>query len=370
MPFSLGDQDDGTLVGLRELLRKAAEQKTQQMPVDVSSGTASGYANGGSVMPQKQDKPYTGVQPTKKPDLNAVQQALNDIAKKDTRMTFHVPTPEGTTAPGVMVGHRFAHGGVVPQPVDMGSIPPPAAPMAPPTPPPLGALSSAINQTPDTDYSFFNNGLSSDDRAALEQKLIAQQNSPGQMIAQGAAGLGDAISNSFGGKNTTFQKDVMANNELQQKKQLEGIDTHRAQKMQDMNANMEMQANDPKSPLSMSMRKIAQSQGVPVPSGMPASMMMKVLGPLGELAMKQATLEQQRQLQQQTIDVAKAGQKTKEEEVGFQQDKEAATHWLLDPKGAAAARSRLAQGSAPQTNGFAIGQQVKHPSGAIVTRTK
>jgi hypothetical protein len=190
----------------------------------------------------------------------------------------------------MMVAKRFAAGGMVPhQPIDINDIPAPVAPM--PTAPPLGDLSRSLAQAPDTDYNFFKD-LSAGDRAAMQQKLMAQQNSPGSLIAQGAAGLGDAISNSFGGKNTSFQKDVMANNEAQQAKQLGAFDTQRTQKMQDMNANMEMQANDPKSPLSTSMRAIAKSQGVPVPSGMPASMMVKVLGPLGELAMKQATLEQ------------------------------------------------------------------------------
>lgn len=291
------DNDYGTLRGLRDLLKKQQEEK-------------------------QMSKPYTGVK-NEKPELNAAQHAINDMAKQPTHLSVSVPTPDGQTAPGLMVRHNFADGGEVQDPMAFLSngymmpsgqaappapVPPAPAPVAPPTVPPLNAVAASLNKTPDTDYNFFKN-LSAEDRAALQQKLIEQQNSAPSMVAQGLAGLGDAISNSYGGRNTSFQKDVMANNEAQQAKQIGAFDTQRTQKLQDMNANMEMQANDPKSPLSQAMQRIAKSQGVPVPSGMPASMMVKVLGPLGELAMKQATMELQKQTTQAQQEIARQGQR-------------------------------------------------------------
>lgn len=276
------DNDFGTLAGLRDLLRKQAEQR------------------GGDTV-----KPYTGVD-NEKPELNAAEQAINSIAKQPTHIAVRVPTPDGQTAPGLMVRHNFAFGGMV----DPTDVPPPVPNMPVPqdSTPPLNDVATSLNKTPDTDYSFFKNGLSADDRLALQQKLIEQQNSGPSLIAQGLGGLGDAISNSYGGKNTTFQKDIAANQQGMAKNVLEGVDTARTQKLQDMNANMEMQGNDPKSPLSLSMQKIVKSQGVNVPSNMPANMMLKVLGPLGELAMKQATMEQQKQLTMAQQEIARQGQ--------------------------------------------------------------
>lgn len=182
-----------------------------------------------------------------------------------------------------------------PAPAPQPTAPPAPAPKAaaPATPPPLSDMATTLNQTPNTNYDFYKD-LSADDRLALQKKLMAQQNSPRQMVAQGFAGLGDAISNSYGGKNTSFQKDVMANNELQQKKQLEAVDTARGQKSQDMQMTMEATGNDPNSPLSQSMRKTFNAAGLKVPSGMSANMLMKISPALGELAMKQATLGMQK----------------------------------------------------------------------------
>lgn len=155
--------------------------------------------------------------------------------------------------------------------------------------PPIGELMGKMNSTPPTDYNFYKD-VSAMDRKKLYEQLTQRQNGAGSMIASGFAGLGDAISNSYGGKNTTFQKDVMADAAADKADQLGAMDTERSQRMADMQGNQAAQENDPNSPLSVSMREIAKSQGVPVPSGMNASVMMKVLGPLGELAMKQANL--------------------------------------------------------------------------------
>jgi hypothetical protein len=354
---------------------------------------------------------YTGVEKQAPPNLTPIQALLNSLFNRDHGFQFSIPGPDGTKAPGVMYGmrfkneemdmkkekeeskpivrdstlggdnyglqglanriaartpepstgtvHNFAAGGMVPSAdgsVDASQLPQ------------LSDTVTSLNKAPDTNYDFYKD-LSSEDRQALQQKLIQQQTSAPNMIASGAAGIGDAISNSFGGKNTSFQKDLTANNQATQDRALAGFDTARAQKMQDMQGNQEMMMNDPKSPLSTSMRAILKTQGVNVPSGMNAALAMKALGPLGELAMKQATLQQQRDLQQQSINIAKQGQETKKEEVGFEQDKEAAKHWLLDPKGAADARERISRGSQnPVASLPKPGSSMKHPSGAIVTR--
>lgn len=158
-----------------------------------------------------------------------------------------------------------------------------------PANPSIGDTTQALNSTPPTNYDFYKN-ISAEDRAALAQNVLQQQRSGGNMAASGLAGLGDAISNSFGGQKTNYQQNVMENQKNMAQQQLSAVDTQRAQRLQDMQGQQEAMMNDPKHPFSQGMRDILKKQGITVPSGMNANIMLKVLGPLGELSYKQAMM--------------------------------------------------------------------------------
>lgn len=159
---------------------------------------------------------------------------------------------------------------------------------------PLQMASQALAGTPDTNPDIYK-GITAGDRLALQRQLMQQQNSPMSLVAKGLSGLGDAVNNSYGNGHSTFAKDNQANMDSRAEQSLSGVDTARAQKLQDIQGPMAAQMADAKSPLAMSMRKTLQSAGLNVPSGMPPSVMLQISGPLGELAMKQATLAVQQQ---------------------------------------------------------------------------
>jgi hypothetical protein len=186
-------------------------------------------------------------------------------------------------------------------------------PSAPPPPaiPSLSDTTSALNQTPDTNYDFYK-GIGENERKALYDKLTQQQQGPGSMIAQGLGGLGDAISNSFGGQHNTYMKDIQGRQDLHKQQALDAFDTSRTNRLQGMQGNQEMMMNDPKSPLSLGMQKILRGKGINVPSGMNANVLLKVTGPLGEMAMKEATLG----VQQQIADQNKTNQVTERQQAG------------------------------------------------------
>lgn len=157
----------------------------------------------------------------------------------------------------------------------------------------LGEVLKSLTGTPPTDYSFYKD-ISSEDRAKLAQNLMQQQHSGGNLVASGLAGLGDAISNSYGGQHTTFQKDVTAGADQNVKDKLAAFDTNRTQRLQDMQGDQEMMMNDPNGAIATSMRATLKAAGVNAPSGMSPTVMLKISGPLGELAMKQAQMMIQR----------------------------------------------------------------------------
>lgn len=144
-------------------------------------------------------------------------------------------------------------------------------------PPELSKLLTTINTTPPTDYSFYKD-ISAEDRAKLAQDIMAKQRSGANLAASALGGIGDAISNSFGGKNTSFQKDIKADMQAKGAQELNNFDTQRAQKMQDFQANTTGLEQDPSSPLSKQGRDFFISNGVQVPSGMNFSQ-LKTLAP-------------------------------------------------------------------------------------------
>jgi hypothetical protein len=155
--------------------------------------------------------------------------------------------------------------------------------------PSLSDTTAALSSTPDTNYDFYGQ-LGPDQRQDLFRQLQDQKKSVPSLIASGLGGLGDSIANSFGNQHAHAQDDVIANQNQRQSAELGAFDTQREQKLQGMQANQDQMMNDPNHPIAKAMQQTLRSAGLNVPSGMPAGVMLKVAGPLGELAMKQAAL--------------------------------------------------------------------------------
>lgn len=154
----------------------------------------------------------------------------------------------------------------------------------------LSDMTSALNKTPDTNYDFYKD-IGSKDRANLYKRLSDQQKGAGALIPQALGGIGDAISNSFGGQHNTYLKDVQGIQEKRKEGALGAFDTQRIQKQQDMQANQDAQLNDPDSPMSSSLRDSAKAVGMNVGSRMPGNIVIKLMGPMGDFALKKATIE-------------------------------------------------------------------------------
>lgn len=160
--------------------------------------------------------------------------------------------------------------------------------------PALGDILKNLSSTPPTDYNFYKN-ISSEDRQKLYDQLNQQRGSLPNMAASALGGIGDAIARSYGGQNTDFQKNVQAGVDKNISDRLAAFDTQRAQKLQDIQAPQEAMMQDPNSPLSQSLRETAKAAGLQVPSGMSASLLVKVIPGFGDLANKQTQLMIQRQ---------------------------------------------------------------------------
>lgn len=216
-------------------------------------------------------------------NLGTATSGLQGLANK-VKMT-HEPDAQGLPGAPMLPG-------VTPRP---GQIPPPSDGKTIHNyadggqVPPLSDTASALNKAPDTNYDFYGN-VGNDQRAALYQQLLDKQRSGGNMLAQAAGGIGDAISNSFGGQHNNFQNDAANIAAKNTENRIGAVDTQRAQKLQDMQGTQEAMMNDPNHPVAKAMQAALRSAGVNVPSGMPAGVMVKVAGPLGELALKQATV--------------------------------------------------------------------------------
>lgn len=158
-----------------------------------------------------------------------------------------------------------------------------------PTPNPIMQASKIAQSTAPTAPSIYQ-GMTAADRAALMQKLIAQKSSAGMLAAKGAAGLGDAITSAFGKTPTNAMGNLRDTEAKNIEQRIGAVDTERQQKLQDLQASQEQSLNDPNSSLSQSMRTTLKAAGMNVPSGMSGAIILKIAGPLGEMAMKQATL--------------------------------------------------------------------------------
>lgn len=296
--------EDSTLAGFAKMLKEHYEGKQ-------STDTPKGYSDGGDVQG----------------DPNAVLAALQSLSNTPSGPPIAAVQPPQPVAPPV------------PQPDIAQGTPNSGAPM--------GQMMQNLNQAPPTDPSIYR-GVSADQRAALMNSLLSKQSSAGGLLAQGAAGIGDAISNSFGHGGQHAMDDVQKTFQQNATNRTGAMDTQRQQKLQDMQANQEQQLNDPDSELTKSMQQTFKSAGINVPSGMPGSILMKISPDLGSLALKQATLGVQNKMADATIANQQAERGQKQQELSLGENKEAASHYILHPFDAAAARGRLAQGSAGQ----------------------
>jgi len=239
-----------------------------------------------------------------------------------------------------------------------GMVPPTAPPqaipqVAPQAPNPIMQASQTAQATPPTPPSIYQ-GISADQRAALLQQLLAQKASGGNMAASGIAGLGDAVSNAFGKGGQNAQGAVREAQAKNVQNQIGAVDTQREQRMQDVQGNLEQQSNDPASSLSKSMQATFKAAGINVPSGMPASMMMKIAPALGELAMKQATMEMTKQNNLANQDLRKNQQDLAEQEFN-------ANHWIRNIVGGGVkAGAQPTTQATPSPMGWAPDKEAKY----------
>lgn len=177
-----------------------------------------------------------------------------------------------------------------PQPIDMASIPPPAAPLAP------DVMQKAMAPEPDmpappvvpppTDQTYMDRankvlGLGPDQQAGL-MKLLGQKQQNGQ-IGAGIAGIGDAIASggTLGKVNPgglAKSEDILAN---KTKEGIEGMQTIRGNQEKASEMADKLEARDPNSPLSKYAQKayagIGKKIGLDL-SHAPASLIADVSG--------------------------------------------------------------------------------------------
>ena len=168
--------------------------------------------------------------------------------------------------------------------LNSGTAIPPQAPASPtPAGPSLTQAAQNLQTTPGTSPDIYN-GVTADQRAALYKQLLSQQASPGNLVASGVAGLGDAVARSFGGQNTDYQQRVR---DIQQKnieQRIGGADTQRQQRLQDLQANITQQENDSKSAYSSGLRQFyGQMTGKVVPSNVTAAMLKMLSGDIAKI---------------------------------------------------------------------------------------
>lgn len=263
-------------------------------------------AEGGEV--KEGDEFTEGVKSGVNHDLDGIKKMYDDFMNKHQFGTF--PKLENGMKSSSDTAKGYADGGEVDGPDFLkglinGSIQPQDEPAAPR----LSDVARNLNTIPDTNYSFYGD-VGADQRAQLYKQLLDKQNSGGNLLAQAAGGIGDAISNSFGGQHNKFQDEAAGIAAKNTENRIGAMDTQRAQKLQDLQGNQEMVMNDPNHPIAKSMQQTLKAAGLNVPSGMPASVMLKVAGPLGDFALKKATIGVQEQVanQNQTNQVAQRRQ--------------------------------------------------------------
>jgi hypothetical protein len=285
MGFKIEDSDNGTLAGLRDLLMKHQNgedihEAPKLNPEDedkhdasnflgdftahasTDSAGAQGYADGGDVdgAALMQQAAPMSAQPI-------------DVSNGGTGATpFPMPSGVLPTDPNAIAQ------GSGPSYMDTA-----------PTPSPINQTMQAAQGIPPTNPGIYQ-GISADDRAALLQKLLAAKASTGNMVASGAAGLGDAISNAFGKGGSHSQADLREAQNQNINTRIGAVDTQRQQRLQDLQANIAQQENDPASAYSAGMRNLVKSMtGKAAPSGASASQLKSVFPEIAKIMDSQLT---------------------------------------------------------------------------------
>lgn len=240
--------DIGTLKGLRDLLMKNSQKDDFEAKGSTDPVGGMGYADGGEVLDPTsimQQAAAMSAQPT---DVENGMTPSNPIGAQD------LPSGILPDAPGNPQGMGPSYNDLQ-------------------TPNPISQATQTAQTLPPTNPGIYQ-GITADRRAALMQQLLAQKNGAGGLAAKGVAGLGDAISNAFGkgGQNAMGNIENMQNQNIANRVGV--VDTQRQQRMQDLQANLAQQENDPSSQYSQGMRQFySQLTGKTFPSGISASMM-------------------------------------------------------------------------------------------------
>jgi len=267
---SIKNEDYGKLVALKNFLMNArngtlgAGSKELNAADNIdpvikgSTDTAKGYADGGDITPSDEAAQLLSGQGN---GLSFMQGAA---AKAAAPADFNNMQQLGMVPPSLQMPPTPQ---TQPQPININaSVPPPTAPLNP-----VVQASQTAQTMPPTNPSIYQ-GITAEDRANLMQKLIAQKSSPGMLAASGAAGLGDAITSAFGKAPTYAQRNLRAAQEQNMEQRTGAMDTQRQQKMQDLQANIMEQENDPNSAYSNGARTFASSMtGKKFPSGVTAA---------------------------------------------------------------------------------------------------
>jgi hypothetical protein len=253
--FIKGEGDNGNLKGLQNVADKEAGDSPQKLALggmahgSTDPAGAMGYADGG--------------------DVNYMQGAGNDAAQPvdvENGGTGASPIPP---PPNPNVDQGFINQ------LNQGMNLQPAPTLGPS---PISQAANAAQSIPPTQPGIYQ-GMTAQDRAALLQQLIAQKTSPGMLVAKGAAGIGDAITSAFGKAPTNAMGNIKANEQQNIEQRVGAMDTERQQKMQDLQAGIAQQENDPSSSYSQAMRQMIVSLTGKQPGSQSSAAMLKGIFP-------------------------------------------------------------------------------------------
>lgn len=245
-------------------------------------------ADGGLVQEKQPDEFTQDMKSGVNGDLDAVKDFIMKIYGKaqngpvmegPTLQGFHdtmaanqgIPNSDGQMS-GAVGGYcnggmpGYDEGGVVPDTgfdANSGMPPPPQMPSQAPQMPVQAP--NPVLATPDmSDYINRQKGALDQygpaQQMAVQNSILQRQNSPGSLLGQGLAGLGDAISTGVGRSSNPGFLNSLQNRQAQQgQMQMEGMKNAQEGQVQNIAAKQKLDAMDPKSTLSKS---VQQSQGL------------------------------------------------------------------------------------------------------------
>lgn len=146
----------------------------------------------------------------------------------------------------------------------------------------ISSMLTAAHNAPDTDYSNLN-GQSAQDILNKYANLLKAQTSAPNLIAEGAAGLGDALARSYGRENTNFMGNIQAQNQQNDKNAMNLMTTG-------LQLSMEDEMYDPNSALSRNAAGMLRAAGLNVPQGTTFFAIKQIAPSIADLSLKQAEL--------------------------------------------------------------------------------